>query len=240
MGLLPLVWEHLRNANEVVGLEGPKLLIIVPSRGRPENAQRLLDQILSTTSSDDEVYVTFAVDHDDPTQFQYPPLHTETVVGGSMVKALNEMTTLENTYDFEYLAFLGDDTLPRGDWYARIMEALQSKKNSIVYGNDLIHGEGLPTSVFMDANIVHILGYMAPPNQKQLFVDNYWKALGEALGTLQYLPEAIIEHLHPIVQKAPSDASYEQAYSEDRWADDEKAFKTYMESQFELDLEKLR
>lgn len=219
-------------------MEQPKLLIIVPSRGRPENAQRLLDQILSTTSSDDEVYITFVTDHDDPTQFQYPTLHTEAVIGGSMVQALNELA-VEVADEFEYIAFLGDDTLPRGDWYDKIIEALQSKKNSIVYGNDLIHGEGLPTSVFMDANIVRTLGYMAPPNQKQLFVDNYWKALGEALGTLQYLPEAIIEHLHPIVQKAPSDTSYEQAYSEDRWSADEEAFNTYMDEQFYLDLEKL-
>lgn len=234
-----LGWQHLRHAHEVVGMEETyKLLIIVPSMGRPKNAQRLLDQILATTTSDDEVYITFAVDHSDPTQYNYPVLHTEEVVGGSMVKALNEVAVAQAD-DFEYLAFLGDDTLPHGDWYAKVMEALQSQKNSIVYGNDLIHGEGLPTSVFMDANIVRTLGYMAPPNQRQLFVDNYWKALGVGLGTLQYLPETIIEHLHPIVQKAPSDASYEQAYSQDRWAEDKEAFIEYMEHQFQVDLDRL-
>lgn len=220
-------------------MEDLKLLIIVPSRGRPDNADRLLNQIVTTTAVGEEPYVTFAVDLDDPTIGDYPLTHTDEVTGGDMVTALNEVA-VPNAQGFEYIAFLGDDTFPHPGWYPKIMEALQSKKNSIVYGNDLIHGEGLPTSVFMDANIVRTLGYMAPPNQKQLFVDNYWKALGEALGTLTYVPEAIIEHLHPLVQKAPSDASYEQAYSGDRWTADEEAFKLYMSEQFMLDLEKLR
>jgi hypothetical protein len=81
---------------------------------------------------------------------------------------------------------------------------------------------------------------MAPPNQKQLFVDNYWKALGEALGTLTYLPEVIIEHLHPIAGKAPSDASYELSNSPERWRHDEEAFVTHLNGQHLKDLEKLR
>jgi hypothetical protein len=212
--------------------------ILVPSRERPDNAHRLLEQIRSTVPPDSPIYVTFAVDIDDPTLEQYPN-STVIVSGGSMVQALNEVA-VDRARGSEYLAFLGDDTLPQGDWYPRVMEALFSKKNSIVYGNDLIHGEGLPTSVFMDSNIVKTLGYMAPPNQKQLFVDNYWKALGEDLGTLIYLNDVIIEHLHPLVGKAPSDASYVLSNSPDRWRHDEEAFVTHLNGQHQKDLEKLR
>ena len=217
------------------------LNILVPSRERPDNAHRLLDQIRTTAPKDAPIFVTFAVDSDDPTLEQYPDKYCNrvSVSGGSMVQALNEVA-MDKARGSEYLAFLGDDTLPQGDWYPRVMEALMTQRNSIVYGNDLIHGEGLPTSVFMDSNIVKTLGYMAPPNQKQLFVDNYWKALGEALGTLTYLPEVIIEHLHPLVGKAPSDASYVLSNSFDRWKHDEDSFNEHMSTQFPLDLEKLR
>ena len=214
------------------------LLIIVPSLGRPQNAFRLLDQIQQTTAYEDNVAIVFAVESSDPTLPEYPGTHTMEVTGGSMVQALNEVAVQSDYYD--YLAFLGDDTFPHAGWCPRIMEALQATPNSIVYGNDLIHGQGLPTSVFMDANIVRTLGYMAPPTLQQLFVDNYWKALGEHLGTLTYLNDVIIEHLHPLVGKAPSDASYEAAYSGDRWKQDEEGFNWHMQTQFPKDLEKLR
>jgi hypothetical protein len=187
----------------------------------------------------DGLYLTFAVDSDDPTISEYPSAYTTEVTGGSMVQALNEIAVKMEKYS-GYVAFLGDDTLPHAGWHEKITEALTYQENSIVYGNDLIHGPNLPTSVFMDYNIVRTLGYMAPPDQKQLFVDNYWKALGEALGTLTYVPEAIIEHLHPIAGKAPSDASYEVAYSGDRWRQDEEAFLDHMENQFPKDVDKLR
>lgn len=217
-----------------------KTLIVVPSLKRPKNAERLLDRFIKTTTYSDGVYLTFAVEKDDPTLDDYPTPYTHPVRhGGSMVKALNEVAA-EQASHFDYLAFLGDDTLPRGDWYPKVIVALESIRNSIVYGDDLYHGQNLPTSVFMDSNIVRTLGYMAPPNQKQLFVDNYWKALGEDLGTLIYLDDVIIEHLHPSFGKAPSDSSYELSNSPERWREDEKAFALHMNSQHPRDLEKLR
>jgi hypothetical protein len=215
------------------------LLIIVPSLKRPQNAHRLLEQINKTTTPEDNVSVCFAVEMDDPTLKEYPKKNVYQVVGGSMVEALNEVASVEAD-NYDYLAFLGDDTLPHEGWFDKIILTLQSMKNSIVYGNDLIHGQGLPTSVFMDSNIVRTLGYMAPPNQKQLFVDNYWKALGDDLGTLWYLNDVIIEHLHPLVHKAPSDASYVLSNSPERWRHDEEAFVTHLNGQHLKDLEKLR
>lgn len=215
-----------------------KIAIIVPSRERPDNAKRLLEAV-TRTASGREVDVIFAVDQDDPTKKKYPKSNTQIVTGGSMVAALNEVAVKVGD-DYGYLAFLGDDTLPHDGWYEALTRPLFLIPNSIVYGNDLIHGEGLPTSVFMDSNIVRTLGYMAPPNQKQLFVDNYWKALGEALGTLYYVPDAIIEHLHPLVGKAPSDASYALSNSVERWRHDEEAFVTHLNGQHLEDLAKLR
>lgn len=215
------------------------LLIVVPSLGRPQNAARLLERFLSTTTYRDGAYLTFAVEDNDPTVLEYPYAYTHPVKGGSMVQALNEVA-VEQASNFDYLAFLGDDTLPYDGWLPKIMEALQGKNNSIVYGNDLHHGENLPTSVFMDSNIVRTLGYMAPPNQKQIFVDNYWKALGEDLGTLIYLDDVIIEHLHPNFGKAPSDASYALSNGPERWRHDEEAFITHMNGQYLKDLEKLK
>ncbi len=39
-------------------------------------------------------------------------------------------------------------------------------------------------------------------------VDNYWRDLGTAAGCLTYLPDAIVEHLHPSAGKAALDEGY--------------------------------
>lgn len=212
-----------------------KILIVVPSRGRPDNAERLLEAI--ETTAQNPVEVTFAVDEDDPTKDQYPVGYTTIVKGGSMVAALNEVAVAE-AENYPYIGFLGDDTLPHEFWYGRIIYALESTKNSIVYGNDLIQGPNLPTGVFMDSNIIKTLGYMAPPQQNHLFVDNYWKVLGESLRTLIYVDDAIIEHLHPLVEKAESDATYDKVNSV--WGKDQESFYDHMKYRFIEDLDKLQ
>jgi hypothetical protein len=210
-----------------------KLLAIVPSRGRPDNAQRLLEALDSTAPAVD---VIFAVDSDDPTLDQYPASFTQAVKGGSMVAALNEVA-VANTEKYPYIGFLGDDTLPHQHWYGRILWALELNKNSMVYGNDLIHGPGLPTAIFMDSNVIRTLGFMAPPEQKHLFVDNYWKALGEETGNLVYVDDAYIEHLHPLVGKGQNDIVYDT--NDSYWAHDERAFAARMASEFKEDVRKL-
>ncbi len=219
---------------DIFGSDLPaKLLVIVPSRGRPDNAQRLLEALERTAPAVD---VIFAVDSDDPTLNEYPASFTQEVEGGSMVAALNQVA-VANTEKYPYIGFLGDDTLPHDFWYGRILFALERHPNAMVYGNDLIHGPGLPTAIFMDSNVIRTLGFMAPPEQKHLFVDNYWKALGEETGNLFYVDDAYIEHLHPLVGKAETDVVYDKVNS--LWGHDEQAFTTRMVSEFHDDVRKL-
>ena len=216
------------------GAAPAKLAIIVPSRGRPDNAYRLLEAIETTAQA--PIEVIFAVDKDDPTKDEYPVGYTRSVEGGSMVAALNEVA-LDEMNNYAYLGFLGDDTLPHQFWYGRILYALESKQNSIVYGNDLIQGPNLPTGVFMDSNVVKRLGFMAPTKLNHLFVDNYWKTLGEATRTLIYVDDAIIEHLHPLTEKAETDETYARVNAV--WGKDQEAFYEHMKYNFIEDVDRL-
>jgi len=210
-----------------------RMLVIVPSRNRPENAHRLLTKI---EGSGAPVDVVFAIDEDDESVSEYPPFNIQTVKGGSMVAALNEVA-VPNANKYLYIGFLGDDTLPRAGWFGRILQALESQPNSMVYGNDLIHGPGLPTAIFMDSNVIRTLGFMAPPDQKHLFVDNYWKALGERSGKLVYVPDAIIEHLHPLVSKAENDEVYDKVNT--LWGHDHDAYNKRVETELDNDVRKI-
>jgi hypothetical protein len=209
--------------------------IIVPTRGRPENAVRLYEAIQTTA----EVDVVFCLDHDDPKLDEYYDTNLPFRTGRRrrLVGTLNDaVLTYQNYYDI--IGFMGDDVIPHTHrWDVAIANAF--RPNMIAYANDGWQGEGLPTAVFMDSNIVRKLGYMVAPTLIHLFADNYWKALGEALGTLTYLPDVNMEHIHPFAGKAADDLTYQEANSGEMWDHDQASFNMYVKNQLAIDVEHL-
>jgi hypothetical protein len=98
-----------------------------------------------------------------------------------------------------------------------------------------MQGVNLPTAVFMTSSIVTTLGYMAPPSLYHLFLDNSWKDWGNALRTrdlwrFRYMPDIIIEHLHPQAGKSEWDEGYVEVNGGEMWTRDETAYKEYVDS----------
>jgi hypothetical protein len=194
------------------------MLVIVPTRGRPENAVRLEKKRLEISVTTDVDFL-FVVDDDDPKCMDYCRLGLEklAVIHRQRLGPTLNMMAVQHMDDYDALGFMGDDHLPQTPaWDAMVVQALALSSPlpdlpRIVYGNDLLQGANLPTAVFMDARIVRALGGMVPPGMVHLYLDNYWKALGERLGTLVYLDHVVIEHLHPAAGKAAMDAGYQEA-----------------------------
>lgn len=211
-----------------------RILVIVPTRGRPDNIVRL-DRAMLDTEVDIEVM--YCVDDDDPSLADYVRTGIPLVVGPRkrLVGTLNDVAK-RFADDYDIIGFLGDDVVPRTiRWDNAIRDNF--KPNMVAYGNDGHQREGLPTGVFLDARIVSVLGYMVVPTLIHLFADNYWKTLGEALGTLTYLPDIDLEHMHPYAGKAEHDQTYAEANSGPVWEHDEKAFKWYVENELAFDVE---
>jgi hypothetical protein len=213
-----------------------KTIVIVPTRGRPDKAERLYHAIITTADVD----VIFCVDADDPKLFEYQHNHHMPLRVGErkrLVGTLNEVAA-DYADSYDIIGFLGDDTLPHTyRWDVAITN--EYKRNMIAYANDGHQRDGLPTGVFMDSRIVKTLGYMVPSSFIHLFADNYWKALGEALGTLTYLGDVDIEHLHPYAGKAEHDKTYEEANAGPVWDNDERAFNEYVRNDLARDVAKL-
>lgn len=211
-----------------------KMMIIVPTRGRPENAKRLYEAVLRTSDAS----IVFCIDDDDPRFNDYLDSSLPLRIGPRkrLVGTLNDVS--KEFLDYDVIGFLGDDTIPKTyRWDQNILDNFQ--KNMVAYANDGHQREGLPTGVFLDSRIIDILGYMVPPTFIHLFADNYWKTLGEALGTLQYFADVDIEHMHPYAGKAQHDQTYEEANAGAVWVNDELAFQNYVEKQLASDVEKL-
>lgn len=211
-----------------------ELLVIVPSRGRPETVSVLAQEFFENSTG--RADLMFATDDDQPEYPDYPGVLFRRGPRLRMCGTLNA-AAVENADKYKYLGFLGDDHRTRTPgWDEKVIASLE--KHNVVYGNDLIWGEGLPTAVFLRSEVVQKLGYMAPPALVHLYLDNFWLTLGRATS-IEYLPDVIIEHLHPSVGKADWSESYQEVNDQALYAHDEQAFNEYLEKQFVADLEKL-
>lgn len=190
------------------------MAVIVPTRGRPANAARLATAFRETDAL--HAVPVFVADWNDPELDNYRELlengHIPRLMisqqGAGMCSALN-YAAVRYAEVYEAVGFMGDDHLPRTlGWDDRVLDALDSLEPRIVYGNDLLQGPNLPTAVFMQSRTINAMGMMAPVAMRHLYLDNFWKELGERLGGLVYLPDVIIEHLHPVNGKAEWDDRY--------------------------------
>jgi hypothetical protein len=214
--------------------------ILVPSRGRPENIIRLMDAWVNTTTRNTRLLVL--VDDDDQKLDEYLAIPGIDIhvgprlrIGGTLNVVAPKVALISQN-----IGFMGDDHLPRTKgWDETFINELNKLKIGVVYGNDLAHGPNLATSVAMTSNIVTTLGYMCVPGSIHLFLDNFWMELGRGTS-MTYFNDVIIEHIHPLFQKATSDNTYVEANSPAVWGADEATFNNYVATQLQNDLQKLR
>jgi len=209
-----------------------KLTVIVPSRGRPHLMERLLESWKRTTSGYSRIVMV--LDGDD--QYHYNEVHDKYMKESGVELAIlfgerQMLTSKLNAFcsDWEKegsigVGFMGDDCVfMTPGWEAPIIQWLEENKG-ICYGNDLLQGEALPNNVFIHVDIIAALGFMAPPELKHYFIDNYWRELGVSIGKIHYFPEVVIEHRHWSNKKQEKDTIYTEAerlIGEDRTAWDQ-------------------
>lgn len=212
-----------------------ELLVIVPTRGRPHNVARLENARRATASVEGADFL-YAVDDDDPILPEYKSLGVDRMVIGPRRRlgpTLNDQARRHADL-YPFLGFMGDDHVPvTPGWDALVRDELglglawDPKTPRVVYGNDLIQGQALPTAAFMHARTIRALGWMSPPDLVHLYIDNFWLELGRELDGLVYLPHVVIQHMHPAGGTAPWDAGYADANAEHRDRADHEAWNAF-------------
>jgi hypothetical protein len=217
-----------------------RLLIICPTRQRPELAKRMLDSFYETRSSA-HTRIMFYISEDDP--------EIENYLAGKEIKEILEFyivgarRTIIEVFNYisffrhaDYYGEINDDHIYRTKgWDKILIEKIEhdGKGWGIAHGNDLINGSALPGAIVISGNIVRTLGYMALPALHHLYVDNYFKTIGAGINRLFYCPEVIIEHCHWAVGKAIKDDTYNAKY---QWeTTDKEAFEKWATSHESID-----
>jgi hypothetical protein len=224
-----------------------RILFIVPTRNRPESTTKVIEAFQATLGFESADLV-FAFDDDDPHVNDYRHLartdanqHVSYVEGrrlflGPTLNALSVPAASE----YFAIGFMGDDHRPRtAGWSTRYLDELHRMGTGLVYGNDLLQGANLPTHVVMTSDIVRTLGWFCPPGLIHMYLDNSWRAIGQAIGRLKYLSTVVVEHMHPISGKSEWDEGYQFANSQQMYAADVLVFQQYISGEFEHDIDKI-
>lgn len=218
-----------------------EIIVVVPTRGRPVNAKTLLEAWADTGTT--RADLMFVVDDDDPCLSEYRsvvPQRWLTVGKRERLGPTLNREAMRWADTYEVVGFMGDDHVPRTDgWDLSVLYALRRPGVRVAYGNDLLQGERLATAVFMHGDLISALGYMCPPHQIHLYLDDFWMLLGRAVG-MTYMPDTVIEHVHPVAGKTPWDAGYREVNDLSVYEHDRTAFDVYLRHVWQEELARLR
>lgn len=236
---------------------GPELAVVVPTRSRPHNIQAILEA-WEDTDAFGYASLWFAVDADDMLIDQYQAAlrgWRPAMPGwpGAQMITLPEWMPLVPKLNFvasgfardgdhRYIAFMGDDHIPRTcGWARKLIEDHGRNPNWIWYGRDGFQDQNLPTWWSMDAEIVRRLdGRMVPAPVQHLYCDNAVKALGTAAGCLGYDETVLVEHMHPFFGKAKVDDQYVRVNRTQQYERDGQLFRSWVADGLERDAKLLR
>jgi hypothetical protein len=220
------------------------MLMIVPSRSRPQNVEPLVTAWLDTggfLGAD----LMLVVDIDDPAFDAYcAAVEREIARLGhfgpatlilrciprhqQLVPKLNA-AALDSADGYRLLGFAGDDHLPRTSGWAESFVELFDHDSAvgIAYPDDGYQGEKLASSWVMSADIVRELGRMVPAPVEHLYCDNSIMDVGRDAGCLHYVPEIVVEHINPYAGKTAFDAQYERVNGSEQYRRDRPAYKRW-------------
>ncbi len=177
------------------------LLVIVPSRGRPQNIARLLDAIHATSALQTHLHV--AVDEDDAALPQYEAVMAKAggehdVLESGPRKGLCAWTNdvaVRRAGEYPFLASLGDDMVPRTPGWDRALVTGITRLGGtgLVYPWDGVR-EDIPEAVVLSSDIVQALGWMCEPSLSHWYVDNVWADLGRGAGCIRHLRAVAVDH----------------------------------------------
>lgn len=183
------------------------LWVLVPTRGRPANVDRLVRACAMTCTADTRLHFAFD-DDDDRLQAGIDATagHRYTVgPRNGLAGWTNDLAARHvRRGDAAALASIGDDMLPvTHGWDSALLAALPPGGGmswpDVQRGPEHGRDPSVPEAIVISAPIVAALGWMALPGCHHWYIDNAWRDLGRAADCITYCPGVVVRHLHPNV-----------------------------------------
>jgi len=220
------------------------LLVICPTRERPESCARMIQSFDKKSSN--RAQLIFIIDSDDrwfhEYEYMFARTHHSFIVRhqNSICETYNMIVT-QWYPDYKFYSVTCDDYIYHtGNWDQVLMKKLIEKSGGFAYGDDGMNGPNLPTTCIISGEIVRALGWIVLPGLKCLCGDLVWRELGNALNRLFYIPEVKIEHMSCMAGKAEEDDTYRHTNSPENYTNDNKTFRTWRSNKMPADAAKIQ
>lgn len=211
----------------------------MPTRMRPWAALESVASILRNLSPYTYADLLLAVDHDDPKRLELTGPHIRTVIMEKRMPMLHivNYVIMPLLDEYEIFGFTGDDVRYLTKGWDTVVWNILKHNIGVVYGDDGIQHEHLPTHPWFSAALVKAVGYVSPPCLQHYFFDNYLRELAKAAGILYYRSDLVTQHLHHSVGGSPNDTTYSEG--ESKFIADAAAFAAYLKTNLSADLQKV-
>lgn len=187
------------------------VLVIVPTRKRPEQVKRFIESFEATTDNAELLFVT---DGDDESykEFDWHGFGNAVLTPrGSVVEKLN-FAAKEMADSYDHLMHLGDDCVfVTEHWDTLLVNALDNAGGSGWVYPDNKRRHDVPECWLVSTDIVKSTGWFLNPIFKHYYVDNCTADIGRRTSLLHYVPEVVIEHRHYSVCQ---ETEHDEVYSE--------------------------
>jgi hypothetical protein len=217
------------------------MLVMVPTRGRRENCERLLKSFTETASPGTDLLFILDPDDDSYDGVDWGDAATAVLEPREYLVGKLNKTALAMADVYDVLMWVGDDNVFVTPGWDRIMLAALEDLGGTgwVYPDDKRRSD-VPEHWMCSSDLVKTLGWYANPAMGHFYIDNTIAELGKRSGLIRWCPEAVVEHLHYSV--APQTVRDELYLStEDRFgASDLAAFQEYRVNQLPHDVALLR
>lgn len=203
------------------GGEHLRILVLLPTRGRPEKAVKVLAQAMHKARRAGDILWGVVVDEDDVSALRLPGLLKELPVGvtvfpavhASKIEACNRMPTFfEGKWDI--LVSLSDDMWANlWGWDERVREVMYGefpgRDGLLVFADG--HQRGLCTLPIMGVNLWDLLGRKVYfPAYESVFADNELTDTACLLGLAVKSDEVLFNHEHPVWTGEEQDELYQK------------------------------
>jgi hypothetical protein len=184
-------------------------LIVIPSRSRPHNFQRLIAACLSTGTS---TTTWVRLDEDDASLSQYAalsmPKNWEVIIGQRVPLSEVYNEAYRKIPETSHWIFIADDVVPvTYKWDQKLIEAAGPDGMAVPTGGETTGGY---PHFALGGELVRSIGWLALPGLDRIYIDTCWRDIADQRGVLRYVPEVTLEHRHFSNGKALFDRTYKK------------------------------
>jgi hypothetical protein len=174
------------------------ILVMIPTKGRRQQAERLLESYEKTVGKAADL--VFILDPDD--EETYEGMDWGTALAGvmsprgSVTEKLNR-TALNFADDYDALMYVRDDCVfATENWDELLTETLEAFGGTAMIQPDDRKRDDIPEIILISSDIVKELGWFANPAMGHFYIDNTWAELGKRAELLHRCPGVVIPYLH--------------------------------------------